>query len=61
MESDTKLKQMLFFDVNNGIARRAWARNKEALNAIETELERTSTLKITKPELVEDNIIDNLF
>lgn len=61
MESDTKLKQMLFFDVNNGIARRAWARNKEALSAIETELERTSTLKITKPELVEDSIIDNLF
>mgnify|MGYP003576260814 FL=1 len=59
--SDHKLKQMLFFDVNNGIARRAWARNKEAISAIETELERTSTLKVTKAELVDDQLIDNLF
>jgi len=59
--SDHKLKQMLFFDVNNGIARRAWARNKEAISAIETELERTSTLKVTKTELVDDQLIDNLF
>ncbi|WP_409150878.1 urocanate hydratase [Sphingobacterium sp. BS-2] len=59
--SDLKLKQMLFFDVNNGIARRAWARNKEAISAIETELERTSTLKVTKAELVDDQLIDNLF
>ncbi len=59
--SNRKLKQMLFFDVNNGIARRAWARNKEAISAIETELERTSTLKVTKAELVDDQLIDNLF
>lgn len=59
--SDRKLKQMLFFDVNNGIARRAWARNKEAISAIETELERSSTLKVTKAELVDDQLIDNLF
>lgn len=59
--SDRKLKQMLFFDVNNGIARRAWARNKEAISAIETELERTSTLKVTKAELLDDQLIDNLF
>lgn len=59
--SDRKLKQMLFFDVNNGIVRRAWARNKEAISAIETELERTSTLKVTKAELVDDQLIDNLF
>ncbi|WP_392469658.1 urocanate hydratase [Sphingobacterium cellulitidis] len=60
-DSDRKLKQMLFFDVNNGIARRAWARNKEAISAIETELERSSTLKVTKAELVDNHIIDNLF
>lgn len=59
--SDRKLKQMLFFDVNNGIARRAWARNKEAIRAIETELDRTSTLKVTRAELVDDQLIDNLF
>jgi len=60
-ESDTKLKQMLFFDVNNGIARRAWARNKEAISAIETELSRTSTLKVTKAEIVDNTVIENLF
>ena len=61
LESDNKLRNMLFFDVNNGIARRAWARNKEAQQAIETELARTSSLKVTKAELVEDEIINNLF
>lgn len=60
-ESDYKLKQMLFFDVNNGIARRAWARNKEAISAIEKELSRTASLKVTKAELVDDQVIDNLF
>lgn len=60
-EADRKLKQMLFFDVNNGIARRAWARNKEAQQAIETELNRTSTLKVTRAIGVEDQLIDKLF
>ncbi|GAA4136023.1 urocanate hydratase [Sphingobacterium kyonggiense] len=60
-EADRKLKQMLFFDVNNGIARRAWARNKEAQQAIETELNRTSTLKVTRAIGVEDVLIDKLF
>ena len=59
-EADQKLKQMLFFDVNNGIARRAWARNKEAQQAIETELKRTSTLQVTPAILVEEDIISNL-
>lgn len=61
IEADEKLVQMLFFDVNNGIARRAWARNKEALSAIETELERTSTLKITKANLVDDDLLNQYF
>ena len=60
-DADRKLKQMLFFDVNNGIARRAWARNKEAQHAIETELNRTSTLKVTRAIGVEDELIDKLF
>jgi len=60
-DADRKLKQMLFFDVNNGIARRAWARNKEAQQAIETELTRTSTLKVTRAIGVEDELIDKLF
>lgn len=60
-EVDEKLKQMLFFDVNNGIARRAWARNKEAMEAIETELSRTSNLQVTQAQLVEPSLIDKIF
>jgi urocanate hydratase len=60
-DADEKLKQMLFFDVNNGIARRAWARNKEALEAIETELNRSNTLKITKAQLVASSVLDKIF
>lgn len=56
-----KLKSMLFFDVNNGIARRSWARNKEARFAIEREMDRTPDLNITLPHLVNDTLLDNLF
>jgi urocanate hydratase len=56
-----KLKNMLFYDVNNGISRRSWARNKEALFAIKREMERTPELNVTLPNLVEDNIIQDLF
>jgi len=59
-QAAAKLKNMLFFDVNNGIARRSWARNKEARFAIEREMERTPTLKVTLPNLVEDAVIDQL-
>jgi len=55
-----KLKSMLFFDVNNGIARRSWARNKEARFAITREMERTATLNITMPNLVNDDLLTNL-
>ena len=60
-DSDWRLKSMLFWDVNNGIARRSWARNEEALFAIKREMERTPDLKITLPNIVDDSIIDNLF
>ena len=60
-EAEEKLRNMLFFDVNNGIARRAWARNKEAMQAIETELARTPQLRITQAQLVDDSIIEDLF
>jgi urocanate hydratase len=60
-DADRRLKSMLFWDVNNGIARRSWARNKEARFAIEREMKRTKTLKVTLPSIVEDKIIDNLF
>jgi len=59
-EAGEKLQQMLFYDVNNGIARRSWARNKEARFAIEREMERTPALTITLPHLVDDNLLEGL-
>ncbi len=55
------LKHLLFYDVNNGIARRAWARNKEALFAIRREMERSPELKVTLPSSVNPSVLDNLF
>ncbi|MDE5420481.1 urocanate hydratase [Labilibaculum sp. DW002] len=60
-EADARLKSMLFYDVNNGIARRSWARNDEAMFAIKREMERTPSLKVTIPNLVEDNLLNDLF
>ncbi|AUP81352.1 urocanate hydratase [Flavivirga eckloniae] len=60
-EAETRLKSMLFYDVNNGIARRSWARNNEAIFAIKREMERTPNLKVTLPNLVDDNLLNNLF
>jgi urocanate hydratase len=60
-ESERKLKSMLFWDVNNGIARRSWARNDEALFAIKREMDRTPNLKVTLPNLVDDNLLNDLF
>ena len=59
-DADRRLKQMLFWDVNNGIARRSWARNKEALFAIKREMNRTPNLKVTIPNLVDDNLLGGL-
>lgn len=60
-DADRRLKSMLFWDVNNGIARRSWARNKEANFAIKREMERTPNLKVTMPNLVDDNLLKDLF
>jgi urocanate hydratase len=57
-DTDDKLKMMLHWDVNNGIARRSWARNKEALFAIRREMERTPGLQVTIPYIADDGIID---
>ncbi len=59
-EASRRLKNMLFYDVNNGISRRSWARNKEAIFAIKREMERTPQLKVTLPNLVEDELLNNL-
>ena len=58
--AERRLKSMLLFDVNNGIARRSWARNAEANFAIKREMARTPKLKVTLANLVEDDILDNL-
>ena len=60
-DAERRLKQMLFWDVNNGISRRAWARNKEALFAIRREMERTPGLQVTLPNLVDDGLIQSAF
>ncbi|WKK67627.1 urocanate hydratase [Lutimonas zeaxanthinifaciens] len=59
-QAEKQLRSMLFYDVNNGIARRSWARNKEALFAIKREMDRSPDLKVTLPNLVEDNLLENL-
>ena len=59
-ESDKKLKSMLHWDVNNGIARRAWARNKEAVTAIKRAMEIEPKLKITIANEVDDNLLNSI-
>ncbi|MEM9835593.1 MAG: urocanate hydratase [Bacteroidota bacterium] len=59
-EAERRLKEMLFYDVNNGIARRSWARNEGALFAIRREMDRTPNLKVTLPELVDDELLNDL-
>ncbi len=57
-DSDRRLRSMLHWDVNNGIARRAWARNPNAVWSIEQEMKRTPLLKVTLPNEAEDGVID---
>ena len=53
-----KVQSMLFFDVNNGIARRAWARNSGSMEAIQREMERSPDLQVTQAQLVDDCLLD---
>ncbi|CAE7695236.1 unnamed protein product [Symbiodinium pilosum] len=57
-DASRRLQSMLLYDVNNGIARRSWARNEPALFAIKREMERTPGLKVTLPEVVEGDLGD---
>ncbi|MBI3511201.1 MAG: urocanate hydratase [Bacteroidetes bacterium] len=59
-DAERRLRSMLFWDVNNGIARRSWARNKEAMFAIEREMKRTPNLIVTMPNIVDDSLLENL-
>lgn len=57
-ESRRHIDEMLLWDVNNGIARRSWARNKGAMFAIKREMARTPGLKVTLPNIADDAVID---
>jgi urocanate hydratase len=59
-DADRKLKNMLYFDVNNGIARRAWARNEGAISAIEREHYKNDKLQVTLPYLVGENLLGKI-
>ncbi|MDD3741168.1 MAG: urocanate hydratase [Bacteroidales bacterium] len=60
-DAERRLKMMLFWDVNNGISRRSWARNEGAIFAIKRAMELNPEMKITVPELADDKLIDSLF
>jgi len=60
-EADTRIREMLHWDVNNGIARRSWARNEPAIFAIKREMERTPLLKVTLPNIADDDVIEACF
>jgi urocanate hydratase len=59
-DSERRLKMMLHWDVNNGIARRNWARNENAIFAIKRAMEQEPLLKVTLPELVDDDLLEGL-
>ena len=60
-DSDRHIRQMLLWDVNNGIARRSWARNTGSIDAIRREMERTPELCVTLPNFVDDDVINTAF
>jgi len=59
-DADRRLKSMLFWDVNNGIARRSWARNPNALFAIKNTMKNNKDLIVTLPNMVDDSLFENL-
>jgi urocanate hydratase len=59
-ESEEKIKNMLFWDVNNGIARRNWARNEEAIFAIKRAMKENEQLKVLIPNTADENLINSL-
>jgi urocanate hydratase len=59
-DSDRHIREMLFWDVNNGIARRSWARNEGARFAIDREMARTPELKVTLPYLADEELIKSV-
>lgn len=60
-DAGRRLRSMLYWDVNNGIARRAWARNPEALFSIRKAMQEEPGLKVTLPNLVDDELISRIY
>mgnify|MGYP001004420476 FL=1 len=60
-DADRKLRSMLFWDVNNGISRRNWARNEEAVFAIKRAMESEPLLKVTVPNFADDDLINSFY
>ena len=58
-DAERHIREMLFWDVNNGIARRNWARNEGARHAIEREMRRTPGLRVTLPNIADDSVIED--
>ena len=61
LEADRRLNSMLYWDVNNGIARRSWARNSEAISSIKRAMELEPNLKVTLPNLADDKLLEKYF
>ena len=59
-DAERRLRNMLFWDVNNGISRRSWARNEGAISAIKRAMEATPELKVTLPNIADDGLIDGV-
>ncbi len=60
-DAEMRLKQMLYWDVNNGIARRNWARNSEAIFAIKRAMAENPDLKVTLPSIADDELLEGFF
>lgn len=60
-DAERRLKSMLFWDVNNGISRRSWARNEEAVFAIKRAMEKEPKLKVTLPNVADEGDLEGLF
>lgn len=60
-DADRRLRNMLFWDVNNGISRRSWARNEGAIFAIKRAMEADPRLKVTIPNITDENLINSIF
>jgi len=60
-DAERRLKNMLFWDVNNGISRRSWARNKEAIFAIKRAMAENENLKVTLPNFADEDLINSMF